>query len=68
MSALNTQIPTNLSTEQAIVSFSKAKDVEPSNPVVYRGLGEAYIKLKAEGVAIKPGALEAAAAVYDQAS
>jgi tetratricopeptide (TPR) repeat protein len=42
----------NDSTEQAIVSFSKAKEVEPDNPAVYLGLGEAYIKLKADGVAI----------------
>jgi tetratricopeptide (TPR) repeat protein len=42
----------NDSTEQAIVSYSKAREVEPENPAVYRGLGEAYIKLKADGVAI----------------
>jgi tetratricopeptide (TPR) repeat protein len=42
----------NDSTEQAIVSYSKAKEAEPENAAIYRGLGEAYIKLKADGVAI----------------
>ena len=40
------------STEQAIVSFSQAKESDPNNHANYRGLGEAYLKLAANPIAI----------------
>lgn len=40
------------SIDQAIVSFSQAKEMDPKNARAYRGLGEAYIRLNAESVAI----------------
>jgi tetratricopeptide (TPR) repeat protein len=40
------------SIDQAIISLSEAKDIDPKSAVAYRGLGEAYLKLNADGVAI----------------
>jgi tetratricopeptide (TPR) repeat protein len=40
------------SIDQAIISLSEAKDIDPKSAVAYRGLGEAYLKLNANGVAI----------------
>jgi len=38
------------STEQAVVVFSQAMDLQPNNPMVYRGLADAYTKMGAEAM------------------
>lgn len=40
------------SIDQAIVSFSQAKESDPKLATAYRGLGDAYMRLNAESVAI----------------
>jgi len=40
------------STHKAEVAFSQAKQITPKDPLIYRGLGDVYLKMGAEPIAI----------------
>lgn len=40
------------STDQAIVDFSRAKEVDPKHVPAYEGLGDVYVKLQGDAIAI----------------
>ena len=40
------------SNDLAIVDFSRAKELEPKNPLTWEGLGDVYIKLQGDAIAI----------------